>query len=259
MVQLAEISWSEANELFKKLDVAILPVGSTEQHGPHNPLGTDHLVATALSKAVGDRTGVPVLPVIPIGISEHHRQFPGTLWVPPSVFRNYVKSVILSITTHVPRKILIINGHGGNEAALIEIAGDLRREHNIFVAVLMAFPPTMMGEKSGHAGYGETSINLYFHKHLVKMDRAVDTLQNEKLGPFAIKRLGSIGPAQFPWDTIDLSDSGVLGQAGELIVSTTASEDTGKALMEPFIEEVCKFVETLKKATLEDLLCKPHK
>ncbi|MBS7631810.1 creatininase family protein [Candidatus Bathyarchaeota archaeon] len=259
MVQLAEISWSEANELLKKLDIAILPVGSTEQHGPHNPLGTDHLVAEALSKAVGDRTGVPVLPIIPVGISEHHRQFPGTLWVPHSVFRDYVKSVILSITTHGPRKILIINGHGGNEAALIEIAGELRREHNVFVAVLMAFPPTMVGEKSGHAGYGETSINLYFHKHLVKMERAVDTLQNEKLGPFTIKRLGSIGPAQFPWDTIDLSDSGVLGPAGELIVSTTASEDTGRALMEPFIEEVCKFVETLKKATLEDLLCKPHK
>jgi len=259
LVQLAEISWSDADELFKKLDVVILPVGSTEQHGPHNPLGTDHLVAAALSKVVGDKTGTPVLPVIPIGISEHHRQFPGTLWVPPSVFRDYIKSVILSITTHGPKKILIINGHGGNEAALIEVAGDLRREYNIFVAVLMAFPPTMMGEKSGHAGYGETSINLYFHKHLVKMNRAKDTLQNKKLGLFTINRLGSIGPAQFPWDTIDLSDNGVLGPAGELIMSTTASEDVGKALMEPFIEEVCKFVETLKKADLEELLCKPHK
>lgn len=259
MVQLAEVSWLDARELLKRLDVVILPVGSTEQHGPHNPLGTDHLVAAALSKAVGDRTGVLVLPVIPIGVSEHHRQFPGTIWVQPSVFRDYVKSVILSISRHGPRKILIINGHGGNEAALIEVAGELRREHGIFTAVLMAFPPAMMGEKSGHAGYGETSINLYFHKHLVKMDQAVDTKQNENLGPFPIKRLGSIGPAQFPWDTIDLTDTGVLGSAGETIVSTTASEETGRALMEPYIEEVCRFVEILKKARVEELLCKPHK
>ncbi|TRO48691.1 creatininase family protein [Candidatus Bathyarchaeota archaeon] len=83
LVRLHEISWSEAKELFQETDVAILPVGSTEQHGPHNPLGTDHLVAEALSKVVGERTGVPVLPIIPVGISEHHRQFPGTLWVRP--------------------------------------------------------------------------------------------------------------------------------------------------------------------------------
>ncbi|TFH15186.1 creatininase family protein, partial [Candidatus Bathyarchaeota archaeon] len=97
MVQLAEISWSEAQKLFMEHDVALIPIGSTEQHGPHNPLGTDHLLANAVAKRIGDETGLPVAPVTPVGISRHHRQFPGTLWVLPNVFREYMISIALSI------------------------------------------------------------------------------------------------------------------------------------------------------------------
>ncbi len=255
MVQLADISWTDAEEIFRETDVVLLPVGSTEQHGPHNPLGTDHLVAAALSRVVGEKTGVPVLPVIPVGVSEHHRHFSGTLWVPPQIFRDYIKAMALCAVSHGARKILIVNGHGGNTAALMEVAGELRREHNIFAAVLIAFPPSMRG----HAGAGETSVNLYFHKDLVKMERAVDTKQKEKLGSLKIEGFNRIGPAQFAWDTIDLTDTGVLGDAGEMIMSTTASEEEGRRLMEHFIQEVVEFVEELKNASVEQLLCKPHK
>jgi creatinine amidohydrolase len=259
MTQLAEISWTDADELFKKIDVALVPVGSTEQHGPHNPLGTDHLVAAAVSKAVGDKTGVPVLPVIPVGVSVHHRQFTGSLWVPPKIFREYMKAVALSAVSHGAKKIVFVNGHGGNMAALMEVAGELRREHEIFAVVFLAFPMNMMEVGPGHAGAGETSVNLYFHKHLVKMEKAVDTKQHEKLGELKIEGFNRLGPAQFAWDTIDLSPTGVLGGAGQMITSTNASEEMGRKLMEPFIEEVSKFVEELKKADVKKLLCKPHK
>ena len=75
----------------------MIPVCATEQHGPHNPLGTDHLLAAAVARRVGDATGVPVLPVVPVGVSEHHRQFPGTLWVDPPVFREYLLGVALAV------------------------------------------------------------------------------------------------------------------------------------------------------------------
>ena len=259
MVQLADISWTDADELFKEIDVALIPVGSTEQHGPHNPLGTDHLVAAAVSKAVGDKTGVPVLPVIPVGVSVHHRQFTGSLWVPPPIFREYMKAVALSAVSHGAKKVVFVNGHGGNTAALTEVAGELRRKHNVFAAVLMAFPSNMGEVGPGHAGAGETSVNLYFHKHLVEMERAVDTKQHEKLGELKIEGFNRLGPAQFAWDTIDLSPTGVLGGAGQMITSTNASEEMGRKLMEPFIDKVCEFIEELKKADAEKLLCKPHK
>ena len=255
MPQLADISWTDAKALFEETDVALLPVGSTEQHGPHNPLGTDHLVAAAFSRVIGDKTGVPVLPVIPIGVSEHHRHFTGTAWVPPQIFRDYVKAVILSIANHGIRKILIVNGHGGNTAALMEVAGELRRKCGIFAAVLSAFPLSL----TGHADARETSVNLYFHKDLVKMERAVDTKQKERLGPLKVKGFNNIGPAQYAWDTVDLTDTGVIGDAGEMIRSTTASEEMGRKLMEPYIEEVAALVEELKKAGVEQLLSKPRK
>ncbi|TRO48692.1 creatininase family protein [Candidatus Bathyarchaeota archaeon] len=177
----------------------------------------------------------------------------------PPIFRDYVKATALAVESHGVTKIVIVNGHGGNTAALLETAGELRRDHGVFATVIMAFPPAMMELGGGHAGTGETSVNLYFHGHLVNMERAVDTRQKERLGPLKIKGFNSVGPAQFPWDTIDLTDTGVLGAAGKLIESTKASEGLGRSLMEPFIEEVSGFVEELKEAELASLLSKPYK
>jgi creatinine amidohydrolase len=254
MVQLAEKSWPEAGELFEETDIAILPVGSTEQHGPHNPLGTDHLIAARMAFEVGERTGVPVLPVVPVGVSAHHRQFPGTLWVPPGVFRGYIKGIALAAASHGVRKVLVVNGHGGNTTSLMEVTGELREEHGVFTAVASAFPPM-----DGHAGEGETSANLYFHGHLVRMDRAVDTKQNKKLGSLEVEGFNYVYPGRFAWDTMDLSPTGVMGSAGATIKSTTASGEKGRELMEPYIDELCALVEEMKKADIEGLLPKPHK
>jgi len=259
VVELARISWSDAKEAFSKNDVVILAVGSTEQHGPHNPLGTDHLNAEAVSREVGNRTNTVSLPVIPVGVSEHHRQFPGTLWVSPKVFREYVKEVALSAVSHGAKKVVIVNGHGGNTASLLEVAGDLRRECSIFAAVVMAFPPGMMEVGGGHAGAGETSANLYWHPQLVKMDRAPKTKQKEKLGGLTMIGMGRVGLAQFPWDTIDLTETGLLGGAGQELDASPASAEKIKPIMEAFLKELCAFVEALKKENVVALLSKPHK
>ncbi|MFQ6053519.1 MAG: hypothetical protein ACE5OO_04730, partial [Candidatus Bathyarchaeia archaeon] len=81
----------------------------------------------------------------------------------------------------------------------------------------------------------------------------------DRLGPLDVEGFNRIGPARFAWDTIDLSETGVLGSAGTLVRSTTASEERGRELMEPYIEEISRFVEALKEASVEQLLCKPHK
>jgi len=116
-VLLHEMSWTEAKEYFSKSDIAILPVGSTEQHGPANPLGTDHLVAKAIAEEAAKRTGVVCLPVVPFGVSAHHKQFWGTIYVSPRVFKEYVKEVCLALAYYGVHKIVIVNGHGGNFGA----------------------------------------------------------------------------------------------------------------------------------------------
>lgn len=84
---LYEMSWTEAKEYFGKNDIAIFPVGSTEQHGPANPLGTDFLTAKAIAEETAKRTGVLCLPVIPFGVSSHHKQFWGTIFISPRIFK----------------------------------------------------------------------------------------------------------------------------------------------------------------------------
>jgi creatinine amidohydrolase len=77
-VLLYELSWPDAKKYFSKSDVALVPVGSNEQHGPANPLGTDHLIAKGIAEETARRTGVICLQVVPFGVSPHHKQFWGT-------------------------------------------------------------------------------------------------------------------------------------------------------------------------------------
>jgi creatinine amidohydrolase len=253
-MKLAEVSWVEAQAILKKVDTVILPVGSTEQHGPHCPLGTDHITAESVANMVGDRVKLPVLPVVPVGVSSHHRQFAGTLWAPPLVFREYVKAIILSASSHGPKKFFIINGHGGNTASLKEVAEDLRSDEDIFIAIATAYPTKL----DGHAGKDETSIMLHLRPELVKMEKAVDTKQNEALAGIRMKTQ-KVGPADFGFDTIDLSPTGVFGAAGKTIEATKATAAHGEEIIKAHVDELCAFAEELKKAKLEELLPKPHK
>jgi creatinine amidohydrolase len=253
-MRLAEASWVDAQAILSGVDTVILPVGSTEQHGPHCPLGTDHITADAVANTVGDRAKLPILPVVPVGVSSHHRQFPGTLWAPPAVFRDYVKAIILSASSHGPRKFIVVNGHGGNTPSLKEVAEELRSDDDIFVAVATAYPAKL----DGHAGEDETSLMLHLRPELVKMGRAVDTKQSETLAGIRMKTQ-KVGPADFGWDTIDLSPTGVFGAAGKTIEATKATAPHGEEIFKAHVDELCAFAEELKAAKLEDLLPKPHK
>jgi creatinine amidohydrolase len=243
------MSWAEAKEYFSNNDLVIVPVGATEQHGPANPLGTDYLLAEAIALETAKRTGVLCLPSIPFGVSSHHKQFWGTVFVSSGTFREYVKEVCLSVCYYGVRKIVIVNGHGGNLRVLKELARELR-EDGIFMSVFEWWPasakllPELFSlEERGHAGAEETSVNMFLHAGLVNMGRAVDSdpvtheLQVEGL--------------TLPLSTLDETVSGVYGK------QTSASADKGKLVFEAVVDELAKHVRLLKKAKIEDLSPKP--
>ena len=241
---LHEMSWPEAKQYFSKNDTAILPVGSTEQHGPHNPLGTDHLIAKAIAEEVAKRTNTICLPVIPFGVSSHHRHFCGTVYVRSETLKNYVMDTCLSLKTYGVKKILIINGHGGNIAALTEAARELREKEGIFAVVFQwwmlagkLLPEIFSREERGHAGAEETSLNLFLHPQLVNMEKAVD---ETPMQPFP-----QIEGLNIPWNTADYTRSGVFGK------SSTASAEKGREVFEAVVSELVKFVEKLKELKIE--------
>jgi len=249
-VLLHEMSWAEAKEYFTKNTIAILPVGSNEQHGPQNPLGTDHLIAKAIAEETAKRAGVLCLQVIPFGVSSHHKQFWVTIYISPKTFKNYVKETCLALNYYGVRKIVIVNGHGGNLYALMEMARELR-EKGIFTSVFQwweaankLFPDLFKPEERRHAAAEETSLNLALHSHFVDIDRAVDEEPR--------KHRAQAEGITLPLNTVDYTSSGVFGK------STSASAEKGRVVFEAVVKELVEYVKLLKKTKIEDLMQKPR-
>lgn len=247
---LHEMSWPEAKEYFLKNDIAILPVGSNEQHGPANPLGTDHLIAEAIAHEAAKRAGVICLPVVPFGVSFHHKQFWGTIFISPRTFRKYVKETCLSLQYYGARKIIIVNGHGGNRSALLEMARELREE-GVFVSVFQwwlasaeLLPDLFKLEERGHAGAEEASVNLVIHADLVNARKFMD--EKPRRHPTQVAGM------MLPLDTADETNSGVFDK------QTTASAEKGKTVFDAVINELIRHISLLKKTKIEDLMEKPR-
>ncbi|WP_247729784.1 creatininase family protein [Halovivax limisalsi] len=174
-MHLERVAWPDAADL--ETDLAVLPVGSTEQHGPHAPLGTDTMAAEAVAEAgVEAYDGeVAIAPAIPVGVAEEHRHFAGTLWLEPDTFRAVVRDCVTSLGHHGFDRVVVVNGHGGNADALHEATGELTRHEDVYAVAFTWFDA--VGEHSadmGHAGPLETSLLRAIEPDLVREDRVED-------------------------------------------------------------------------------------
>jgi creatinine amidohydrolase/Fe(II)-dependent formamide hydrolase-like protein len=235
------------------VDVALLPVGSVEQHGPHLPLDTDAFDAEYLARKVAETCRDPkplVLPLISYGVSYHHDDFSGTMSISPDTLSKMVYEIGMSTARHGVLKLVIINGHGGNSPALHFAAQMINRDAHIFTCVdtgessdtdidAMAETPNDV-----HAGEIETSTSLAIRPGLVRLDAArkfVPEFSSRYLN-FSSKR----GVGWYAY-TARISPTGVLGDP------TKATPEKGKRMWDLMIKNLVEFVEDLKGMSLEEL------
>lgn len=174
---LAEKTWKQVAAYLEREDRIIVPVGSTEQHGLRAVLGTDHMVPTGIAREAGRRSGVLVAPTLNYGMALHHMAFPGTMALRPSTLQLVIYDLLASLSQHGFRRVLILNGHGGNtpslQAAVAEV-NDVYRDLRVKVrawwelAGVQAVLDEAFGEKEGgHGTPGETSLTMALHPGVV--------------------------------------------------------------------------------------------
>jgi creatinine amidohydrolase len=117
-MQLSLSTWPEVETYLQSSTGIIIPIGSTEQHGPTGLIGTDAITADGIAQGVGENTGALVAPPINVGMALHHLAFPGTISLRPSTLMLVVRDYLTSLTRAGFTKFFFINGHGGNMATL---------------------------------------------------------------------------------------------------------------------------------------------
>lgn len=250
---LQDKSWKGAREEFQRARVALIPVGSIEQHGPHLPLGTDFFAAKALAEAAAETTGALCAPAIPVGLSEHHRQFWGTLWVAPEHFRGYMRGIAESLAYHGIERMIYVNGHGGNLAALQEVCRELHR-HGVFALVwqwwhaVAQLAAELFPQAGSHAAEAETALMLYLAEGLV--DRSALAEAAAGAAPrWGLQKFGT----DSSFDTIDFSESGATGDPQR------ATREAGEKLFHEALERLVGLVRWLDGLSAEDLNPREHK
>ncbi|ABG06057.1 Creatininase [Rubrobacter xylanophilus DSM 9941] len=242
-LRLAEMSWPEVERAVAAgHTTVILPLGATEQHGPHLPLGTDTVRAGALAELLAERLpGALVAPALPFGCSDEHAGFPGLLGVEKETLARLLVEAARRAAAWGARRLVLLSAHGGNGEALALAREALRRELPQLAVWseedLLSPSPALAsvarregipeGELGLHAGEGETSEMLSLRPDLVRRDRARPGYTGDMGAVVEALRSGGLRAAH---------ESGVLGDP------TRAEAGRGDAYLEARAEELARAV-----------------
>jgi len=247
---LSKMKWPEFGRQVEtgRIDKAIVPMGSLEQHGPHLPLSTDTIIAEHLSNRISERCKTAiVLPPIEFGFASEHASFPGTISLRPETLSNILLAIAESLTKSRLIRVFIVNGHGGNRATIEVGLGKMKESFPemhaySFTIIDVVKPKYNEIRKSarklvGHADEIETSMMLAIDPELVDMSKAV---REEPSLPTPLSfESEDMAKISFAWNAKELSKSGVIGDP------QLASADTGRILLDYATEEILRIINRL--------------
>lgn len=246
---LAKMTWPEVAERLEVCDIAIVPIGSTEQHGPALPVDNDHFIATQISHSVAellwDDVRVTVAPTIAYGFSPHHMDFKGTISLRESTLASLIVDVCVSLVVQGFRKIILLNGHGGNRTGISNALHQLKGkvDAKIFNINWWDMATDKIREVAKrpvfHACDMETSVAWSLGQRVLE-DKRVDE-PGRALYPGFIEAdmLAPPPHVSTSFDMKDVTDSGVVG------FSTEATKEKGQLITEVALDRIAEFIKQL--------------
>jgi creatinine amidohydrolase len=180
----------------KKIKLAIIPVGSLEQHGAHLPVSTDSLITEYIAKVLAQKIGAFVLPVISYGVSFEHKPL-FNVSLRNSTLSTMLCDTCISLAENRIREIIILNGHHGNTGALQYIPQEIQSKVPAYLNIHTLHYWHMMTPEFDHAGEVETSLVMAIAPELVHMDRAMPNSKNLSKSKAAYSSLTN-APGSFP-------------------------------------------------------------
>lgn len=252
MLYLGKMTRPEVEKYLEKNDIALFPVGSTEQHGKHLPFDNDAFSAFEIAKRVSERTEVLYTPVLPFGYSKHHLNFPGSISLETQTLVKVYKEVCLSLIHNGFRKIIIMNGHGGNTSWISQAQAEIFYETGIRVFSLMIFNSlrgfgaealgVLVQEGGGHACEMETSFSVSLGQR-VDEEAVTDWKEPGKWTEFTRKYMGKVATTRM------FDEETEIGSLGE---PTKYSVEKGETMVKAVVKDISEFIEDLKLLNQED-------
>ncbi len=240
-MQWQEMTWSALAALSKDTPI-VVPIAATEQHGRHLPVFTDSMLLGEVVRRASERMGDRVVwtPLLWFGNSHHHLDFPGTLSAGPRTYLDILVDLQENILTHGFRRIVLLNGHGGNIVPSQQATFEVRQRHRDRDDLLLLAStywtlgdspaqatPSFAQTKMDHACEWETSMILRLAPHLVGDIRSLPPISS----------VGRFEPASRAWITRERTPEGYLGDPAQ------ASAEKGEILFRHFTADVVNLLE----------------
>lgn len=251
-VRSSEMSWRQVEVAINRGAAAILPMGSTEEHGPHAATG-DYMIAEEIALRAARQTGDVVFPCLPFGYSEYFRNFPGTVTLQSETLFRVVEDAVTCLMDQGFVHILLLNGHKGNEPTLGHLIRKIRREQGLLVPIVsplgLGLTPQLTKElygeaRTGHGGEPMGSIWMYLFPGTVDLSLAEDWGVREFLG------LESSGLSGVRFEgcevrfAVDMDD--ITPPSGSLSDPLLASAERGERIVGQAVARLVRFMEWFK-------------
>lgn len=257
-VWLNELTWEDVAAYLKTDDIVLIPIGSTEQHGPAGPLGVDTYAAIAIAEDSAKQAGVITTPPMWFGDSPHHLQFPGTISLKPETLIAVVKDIVHSLAKNGFKKFIVINGHKGTNLAALTLACRELLEYELPDIRIALTDPLYLCTNAKeikscpehHAGELEISHVLYKYPGLVKQEKLPTESVNltEIFSDYVKPDL--FGPSKM---TVELfwssKDEKRFAPTGSFSASNLASPEKGKKYHDNMVTNLVEFINWFRLST----------